>query len=404
MKVGKATPTAQRRRSAPPPSWLMAKHSCVVFVPVLLCTYAITSLLVSTTGAESPSRCILPSPGILAHRGTRFFHAENTLPAHRTAVQLGADVLELDVSLTADGHLVVFHDHLNVSSTTDSAPSPMAALPLDRVRRLDAGHWFSPDDGTSFPLRGAGVQVPTLDEFLTEFYDYPVFFNIEIKDTNDVAPRKLFDALEAFPHLEERVVVVASDCDTLNNFRSVSSHKYRTSNCENEVVTLLVVSLLRLGSLYYRLFPPEPDCWELPETSDQGLPLAFPSVVDTVHRVLQGKIFFFVVNEPAVMQRITTVGGDGFITDRVDLAYQLLHNETPRTAQLEFNRHQTLDMAELHQLTVRDWPCENFYCVVLDPLMKYTHPGVVLWGLLYLLVLLVVGTVDKIGVMHWTLQ
>lgn len=59
-------------------------------------------------------------------------------------------------------------------------------------------------------------------------------------------------------------------------------------------MSLFFLSILRLGNIYYWFFPAEPDCWELPQYTDQGLLMALPSVVNTVHN-MHSKIFFFVV-------------------------------------------------------------------------------------------------------------
>ena len=50
------------------------------------------------------------TPRVIAHRGARAFAPENTLTAFEKAARLSADGVELDVQLTADGHLVVVHD------------------------------------------------------------------------------------------------------------------------------------------------------------------------------------------------------------------------------------------------------------------------------------------------------
>ena len=60
----------------------------------------------------------LPRPAIFAHRGASLYAPENTLAAFRLAVEQGADAIELDAKLSADGHVVVIHDQ-TVDRTTD---------------------------------------------------------------------------------------------------------------------------------------------------------------------------------------------------------------------------------------------------------------------------------------------
>ena len=109
---------------------------------------------------------------VIAHRGASGTHPENTMAAFRRAVELGADMIELDVQLTRDGEVVVFHD-ATLERTTDGA-GPLSALTLAELRRLDAGRWF----GAAF----AGERVPTLAEVLAAV---PLPVNVELKPERD---------------------------------------------------------------------------------------------------------------------------------------------------------------------------------------------------------------------------
>ena len=83
-----------------------------------------------------------PIPLIIAHRGDLTNAPENTLPAFRKALDLGADGIELDVRLTKDEMLVVFHDRC--LDRTSNGSGPVNHYNLDEVRCLDAGTWFGP--------------------------------------------------------------------------------------------------------------------------------------------------------------------------------------------------------------------------------------------------------------------
>jgi len=112
----------------------------------------------------------LPFPLIIAHRGDVTNAPENTIPAFKNAFDLGADGIELDVRLTKDEELVVFHDRL--LGRTVSGSGPVNHYTQDQMRGLDAGSWFSSDY--------KGEQIPTLDEV---FESLPPDFliNIEMK-------------------------------------------------------------------------------------------------------------------------------------------------------------------------------------------------------------------------------
>ena len=106
-------------------------------------------------------------PLLIAHRGGAGLAPENTMAAFRCAVDdWDADILELDVRLTADGQLVVLHDE-TVDRTTDGT-GPIRAMTWAAARRLDAGHRFR-DLGGEPSFRGAGVRIPLFADVLASF-------------------------------------------------------------------------------------------------------------------------------------------------------------------------------------------------------------------------------------------
>jgi glycerophosphoryl diester phosphodiesterase len=112
-------------------------------------------------GHESPTRRAGPVLNV-AHRGASDEVAENTLSAIRRAVDLGADMVEVDVHRSRDGALVLMHDTTLVRTTNARqlfprrAPWRVSDFSYDELARLDAGSWRSP----AF----SGERVPTLAE------------------------------------------------------------------------------------------------------------------------------------------------------------------------------------------------------------------------------------------------
>ncbi len=115
----------------------------------------------------------------IAHRGGGALEPEETAEAMDNAVALGADVLELDVHRTADGVIVCMHDD-TVDRTTDGT-GKIKDKTFAELRALDAGYRFSRDGGATFPRRGAGVVVPTLEELLKRHPTRP--FSVELKQS-----------------------------------------------------------------------------------------------------------------------------------------------------------------------------------------------------------------------------
>lgn len=146
----------------------------------------------------------------LAHRGARADAPENTLPAFRTAMELGADGVELDVQLSADGHLFVLHDI--PLETTTSGQGPATRLTMEALKRLDAGSHFGPE--------WAGTQIPTLDEVFDTLPE-DAFVNIELKRYS-VRNDGLEEATRAF--IERRNV---ADRVIVSSFNPIILHRLR---------------------------------------------------------------------------------------------------------------------------------------------------------------------------------
>lgn len=107
---------------------------------------------------------------VIAHRGASAYYPENTMAAFKGAIEMNAEMIELDVMMTKDGVPVVFHDaelddHSNGSGLISNHT-------LVEIKKLDAGSWF----GSEF----SGERIPTLAEVL-EYTSGKIALNIEVK-------------------------------------------------------------------------------------------------------------------------------------------------------------------------------------------------------------------------------
>ena len=110
---------------------------------------------------------------VAAHRGNAKYFPENTMVSFRSAVSLNPDMVEIDLHMTSDGVLILMHDH-KVDRTSDGT-GLIREKTLAEMKALDVGFW----KGEQF----RGERVPTFEEFLEFFKDYPeMLFNIELKD------------------------------------------------------------------------------------------------------------------------------------------------------------------------------------------------------------------------------
>ena len=131
---------------------------------------------------------------IVAHRGASGMAPENTMEAFKLGVEAGADAIELDVHLTADGQLAVIHDE-TLERTTDRT-GRVADLTMDEIREADAGATFAGPDGEGHPFAGPGLTVPTLPEVL-EWLPDSTGLVIEIKAR--AAADAVVDAIAGHP-------------------------------------------------------------------------------------------------------------------------------------------------------------------------------------------------------------
>jgi glycerophosphoryl diester phosphodiesterase len=110
-------------------------------------------------------------PLVIAHQGASKLYPSNTLAAFRAAVEAGADVIELDVTYTLDGVIVVSHD-MTVDRHTDGHGF-IPEMTLAEIKKLDAGIRSGP--------QFAGERVPTLEETLAWAAKNPIRLCIEVK-------------------------------------------------------------------------------------------------------------------------------------------------------------------------------------------------------------------------------
>ena len=137
---------------------------------------------------------------VVGHRGTVKFAPENTIAAFHKAIELGADLLEMDVRETKDGHLVIMHDS-SVDRTTNGTGN-VSDLTLAQIKQLDAGSWFGPEF--------TGERVPTLEEALAAIRGRALP-DIDFKAGT---PGKVIDALQKEGPIE-KVTMYSSNWDLI---------------------------------------------------------------------------------------------------------------------------------------------------------------------------------------------
>lgn len=110
---------------------------------------------------------------IFAHRGASAYEPDNTMEAFDLAHKMGADGIELDVRLTSDGQVVIFHDN-----TLDRVTNMRGTIPeytLAELKAMDVGYGF-------FGGQRKGYKIATLDEVYDLIAPLDMIVNVEIKE------------------------------------------------------------------------------------------------------------------------------------------------------------------------------------------------------------------------------
>jgi glycerophosphoryl diester phosphodiesterase len=243
---------------------------------------------------------------VIAHRGFSAHAPENTLAAVRLAIEAGADMVEVDVTTTADGHVICLHD-ATLDRTTDGR-GPATGLTLETIRMLDAGSWFAPVF--------AGEPVPTLGEVLG-LVEGRSLLNIEIK-ADAVRHGVVEGVAETIRRTASRDRVVVS---------SFSPEALRGMTLAHpEIVTV---------SLHDRATHAGRDPLEVVrEAGSRGLNLSrkdvTPELVERCHR--HGlPVGVYTVNSEREMRRLIRMGVDSLFTDRPDRLREVLRTLVPAT-------------------------------------------------------------------------
>ena len=235
---------------------------------------------------------------VIGHRGAAAEAPENTLPSFLRALEVGADALELDVHMTADGVPVVMHD-ATLDRTTDRVAG-VASLTLKELGKADAGARFTVDGGRTFPWRGRGVTVPTLAEVLTATAGVPLV--VEVKNAGAAAA--VVTVLDRHG-ARERCIVGSFDREALLPFRTAG---YATAAARGEVARLLLGSLFGLAARH-----PRYQALTIPERH-KGIPVATRSLIHAAARA-GCATHVWTVDDPARARRLWERGVAGIITN-----------------------------------------------------------------------------------------
>ncbi|MCC6260022.1 MAG: glycerophosphodiester phosphodiesterase [Anaerolineales bacterium] len=254
-------------------------------------------------------------PLVIAHQGGDGVWPGDTLFAFEKAVEIGADVLEMDAHITKDNEIVLMHDE-RVDRTTDGQ-GLIEDLTLAELKKLDAAYRWSNDDGKTFPYRGQGIQVPALKELFEKFPEK--HYLIEIKLTENPIHQPLCDLIRAH-NMQDKTIIASFHDDSMKLFRETCP-EIATSAAKSEVVSFVL-----LGKIFFSgWLSPHYQSLQVPyETSESyGIPVMTERFIQSAH-AKNIRVEPWTVDDPELMKRYIDWGVDGIITDRPDLMLEIL--------------------------------------------------------------------------------
>jgi len=241
----------------------------------------------------------LPRPTIFAHRGASAHAPENTLAAFELALAQGAEGIELDAKLSADGHAVVIHD-ATVDRTTDGH-GRVKDMSLADLRSLGAGLFFAE--------KYRGEKVPTLEEVF-EALGKRIFINVELTNYNtpgDHLVESVCMLVKKF-ELQKRVLFSSFFASNLSKARGLLPEVPRGLLAFNGLLGAWARSFGFAFGRYQALHP--------------NLKDVTPQQVQRVHR-LERRVHVWTVNAAEDMRRLFDWGVDAIFTDDPQLAVQV---------------------------------------------------------------------------------
>ncbi|HEX5437212.1 MAG TPA: glycerophosphodiester phosphodiesterase [Gemmatimonadaceae bacterium] len=239
---------------------------------------------------------------VIGHRGAARYAPENTLPSFALAIEQGADAIECDVHVTADGVAVILHDA--TLDRTTNATGAVAAIPFEQLREVDAGAHYTPDSGRTFPWRGRDARIPTLAEALSAFPNIPFLIEVKAPNAREAVWRAVVEH-----EAEERCVVAAFDARALAGLREA---RVVCGAARSDIARLLARTLLRVPApaVSYRAIAAPERYGAVPVVTRRFVAAA---------RQLGCPTHVWTVDEPEDARRLWGIGVAGIITNAPDV-------------------------------------------------------------------------------------
>lgn len=308
----------------------MQRHLLVTSISLGLFAGATTNALAETSPLEQQLKD-LQSFQVIAHRGASGHAPESTMSAYELAHEWGVDYLELDVQITSDGELVVFHD--DTIERTSDGEGAINDYTLEELKALDTGTWFNEEHPDRADTTFEGAQILTLDELFEHFgHDARYYIETKSPQLNPGLEEALVATLEEHDMIESGHVLVQSfEQDSLLKVHELNADVpliqlvwYHPSEEDNtrlvewtgvtpgpEEITdadfqAVAEYAVGIGTNYMYEQQVVIDESFIRQAQENGLP-----------------VHIYTVNEPEEMERLIEWGADGLFTDYADRLLEL---------------------------------------------------------------------------------
>lgn len=243
---------------------------------------------------------IITRTQITAHRGFSYAAPENTMYAFEYAVESGADYIELDVQLTADEQVVVFHDE-KISRVTDGT-GILSDYTYAELQEFSAGCKFRKSDEFD------NAKIPLLSDVFENIGDR-ILYNVEIKDKGNtkLTTQKTVELIEEYG-LENSCYITSFSYNILKEVKKINP-EIKTGLIANSTAVTSFAKLRNIDALSLNHI------------------FVNSAVVNEAHR--NGKrVFVWTVDGTSDMQKMISLGVDNIITNRPDKAEEIVYSKS----------------------------------------------------------------------------
>lgn len=332
----------------------MNKNKITGIISIALCAVIALVLIIALIPTESEKNNPFlvgegELPMIAAHRGGGYSNPENTMLAFREAVYTyGVDIIESDLYLTKDGHLVYNHDsyidqtcnvngdisrtEVDILCSNTANRHYIKDMTLEELKQYNFGYYFRASDG-SYPYRDvsdlgtAGVEIATAEQLFAEFYlTHPdLLFIIEIKNSGErgkAACESLGTILEKYPEYKDNVVVSSFHADVEHEIKKNYPDLMRGASLFS-AASFIITEQMGISCLDGAGY----DCLQLPVGYDVGIQIRF-DLEQYVKKAHERNIAvqYWTINDETTMRRLIELGCDAITTDNPALLAKVLED------------------------------------------------------------------------------